>query len=313
MTSVTVVIPAFNEGAVFAATLVTIADYFAKHRGGGYQFTYLVVDDGSTDETYDIASTFAGQRGDVRVLRHDQNRGLGCGLRTAVAAIESELAVVLDADLSYAPATAMELLEALDRENVDIALASPYSPGGAVRNVPFGRRILSREANRLLSLATCGRYATLTCMVRAYRVEALKRLEFAQNRMDAIAEMLLDALRKDMRVLEVPATLCWSEDRRAAGGRFRTRPVVTRIVTTCLMACRYRPALWLALPGLFPGLLPLSVAILLAFHVRGSMLATATMAVIVVQYSSLALFSGQLATFFGRRLYHRYPLKRSTL
>lgn len=305
MTSITVVVPAYNEGEAFAGALVTIADYFSKHRGGGYDFNYLIVDDGSRDETYTIASNFAARRNDVRVLQHDRNRGLGAALRTAFAAIDSDIAVVLDADLSYTPATAMELIEQLDREGADIALASPYAHGGTVRNVPLVRRILSREANRLLSLATCGRYATLTCMVRAFRVEALRRLEFASNGMDSVAEMLLFGLRKQMRVVELPATLCWSEERREAGGRFRPLSALRRAVATCLMACRHRPALWLALPGLFPGLLPLSVAILLILRVNGPTLAIGTTTVVVVQYSSLALFSGQLAAFFGRRLYHR--------
>jgi hypothetical protein len=199
----------------------------------------------------------------------------------------------------------MELIEQLDREGADIALASPYAHGGTVSNVPLVRRILSREANRLLSLATCGRYATLTCMVRAFRVEALRRLEFAGNGMDSVAEMLLFGLRKEMRVVELPATLSWSEERREAGGRFRPLSALRRIAATCLMACRHRPALWLALPGLFPGLLPLSVAVLLILRVNGPTLAIGTTTVVVVQYSSLALFGGQLAAFFGRRLHHR--------
>ena len=306
MTRVTVVVPAYNEGETFAGALVTIADYFSKHRGGGYDFNYLIVDDGSRDETYAVASSFAGRRSDVRVLQHDRNRGLGAALRTAFAAIDSDIAVVLDADLSYTPATAMELIEQLEREGADIALASAYAHGGNVTNVPLVRRILSREANRLLSLATCGRFATLTCMVRAYRVEALRRLTFASNGMDSVAEMLLDGLRKQMRVVELPATLSWSEERREAGGRFRPLSAIRRIGATCLMACRYRPALWLALPGLFPGLLPLSVATLLILRVNGPTLAIGTTTVVVVQYSSLALFSGQLAAFFGRRLYHRH-------
>ncbi|MFZ0030527.1 MAG: glycosyltransferase family 2 protein, partial [Candidatus Cybelea sp.] len=239
-------------------------------------------------------------------LRHERNRGLGAALRTAFSEVDSELAVVLDADLSYSPATAMELIELLDRQHADIALASPYASGGSVQNVPLARRVLSREANRLLSLATCGRYATLTCMVRAYRVEALRRLEFVSDGMDSVAEMLLCGLRKQMRVVELPTTLCWSEERREAGGRFRPFGVLPRIAATCLMACRYRPALWLALPGLFPGLLPLSVAALLLLRVNGPTLAIGTTTVVVVQYSSLALFGGQLAAFFGRRLHHRH-------
>ncbi len=120
--------------------------------------------------------------------------------------------------------------------------------------------------------------------------------------------MLLCALRSQMNVVEVPATLQWSEERRTAGGRLRCSKLASRITATFTMAVRHRPALWLAVPGLLPGLLPLVVGILLILRVSGPTLAIGTTATIVVQYSSLALFGGQLTAFFGRRFIHRHRL-----
>ena len=154
MSSVTIIVPAYNEGAAFGASLTTLADYFAMHRGDERVFHYLIVDDGSSDETFEAAQRFARWRDNVQVLRHERNCGLGAALRTAFAQTKTDMAVVLDADLSYTPAIAMDLVESLERENADIALASAYMSGGSVVNVPFVRRVLSREANRLLSLAT---------------------------------------------------------------------------------------------------------------------------------------------------------------
>lgn len=307
MTSVAIVIPAYNEGGGFAAALACVADYFAIYRGCGYEFQYVIVDDGSKDETLEAARAFARWRNDVRILRHEQNRGLGAALRTAFDEIDTELAVVLDADLSYTPATAMELLEALERGNADIAFASPYMRGGRVVNVPPIRRILSREANRVLSLATAGRYATLTCMVRAYRASVLPQLDFSSDGMESSAELLLCALRKKMRVIEVPATLQWSDERRRTRRCMRPGRVASRIGATLALAFRHRPSLWLAVPGLFPGLLPLVVGLLLLMRVRPTTLAIGTTATIVIQYTSLALFTGQIAAFFGRKLLQPPP------
>jgi dolichol-phosphate mannosyltransferase len=303
--TVTVVIPAYNEGLAFGAALVCVAEYFSKHGRPGDEFEFLIVDDGSSDETLVVAEAFARWRKNVRILRHERNRGLGAALRTAFAEVRTQAAVVLDADLSYEPATALALIEALDREDADIALASAYAAGGAVRNVPMLRRVLSREANRLLSLATCGKYATLTCMVRAYRRSALPRLEFTSDGMDSIAEMLFSAIRQGMRVVEISATLQWTHERRTARRPFRISGMVRRICATTGLAFRHRPALWLGVPGLLPGVLPLVVAILLILHVSTKTLAIGTTATIVVQYTSLALLGGQLTAFFGRRFYLR--------
>lgn len=314
MTRVTVVVPAYNEGATFAGSLAALADYFAMHRGGDYEFHYLIVDDGSDDETGALAETFARWRPNVRVLHHDRNRGLGAALRTAFEALDTEVAVCLDSDLSYAPSVAMELIEELESKRADIAMASPYMDGGTVVNVPIGRRVLSREANRLLSLATKGRYATLTCMVRAYRSEIAKALRFRSDDKPAVAEMLLDGVCKNVKIVEVPARLQWTEDRRACAGGLHLKRISAQIGNTLALAFRHRPALWLAVPGLFPGLLPLVVAFLLLLRVSPATLAVGTTATIVVQYTSLALFTGQITTFVGRRFTakRRLRMERST-
>jgi dolichol-phosphate mannosyltransferase len=311
MTSVSVIIPAYNEGAAFACSLVTISEYFALHHGAGYDFHYVIVNDGSGDETYEVARAFAHRHRNVSVLQHSKNRGLGAALRTAFASVTTEIAVVLDADLSYSPATCMRLIEALEGENADLALASPYMRGGAVANVPPLRRILSRNANRLLSLAVSGRISTLTCMVRAYRVPALKRLTFTSDGMDAVAEHLLCAVRLKFDIVEIPATLRWSEERRSAGNRVRLSRVAAQAWATVRMAFSHRPTLWLAVPGLFPGLLPLVVAVLLFLHVRPAMFAAATLVTVIVQYTSLAVFAGQVGTVFARGRFRRRHPRRS--
>jgi hypothetical protein len=173
--------------------------------------------------------------------------------------------------------------------------------------------VLSREANRILSLATCGRCTTLTCMVRAYRTDALKALEFRSDGMESQAEMLLCALSKNMRVLEVPATLQWSAERRKARGRVNLRRIASGIFKTLALAFSHRPALWLAAPGLFPGLLPLVIALALLLHARPPVLATVTTATLVVQYGSLAIFAGQLGSFFTRTLHHSRRSKEANI
>jgi glycosyltransferase involved in cell wall biosynthesis len=302
MTTVSVIIPAYNEGAGFASSLVRIADYYGIHERCGYRFDYVIVDDGSTDDTYLSAQTFARWRTNVTILRHSVNLGLGAALRTAFEHVTAEFAIVLDADLSYTPTTGMELLEALEREEADIALASAYMRGGAVVNVPTMRRILSREANRFLAFAA-GRFSTFTCMVRAYRVAAIKDLAFKSNRMAAIPELLLAAMKGRRRIVEVPATLTWSDDRRA--GRFNPLQAMNQIAAIIALAFRYRPFLWVAVPGLFPGLLPLVIAVLLLLHASAGTVAIASAITIAVQYSSLAIFAGHVGAFFARAHLHQ--------
>lgn len=298
MLPVSIVVPIYNEGPELAANLASLAEYLAMH--SSYEFAFILVDDGSTDESHAIAERFARYHRNVTLFTHERNYGLGHAIRTALAHAQGEFTIVMDADLSYAPHAAMQLLETAEREHADVVLASPYMRGGRVVNVPFVRRVLSREANRVLSLAAKGRYATFTCMVRAYRTAFLRELPYRSEGMECSAEMLLAALRKKARVLEVPATLTWTDERRLSHGSVNVGGSLERIWNTLRLAFSYRPALWLAAPGLFPGLLPLVIATLLLLHMEPSTIALWSAATIVIQYTSLAIFAGQLATFITR-------------
>lgn len=310
MTIVNVIVPAFNEGRDLGAALTELAEEYSRYASAGYAFRYLIVDDGSADETREVAESFARSHQDVTVVAHDRNRGLGAAMRTAFSRVHEGYALVMDADLSYSPSVGMELIEALERHDAQVAVASPYSRGGAVRNVPIMRRVLSREANRILSLATGGRYATLTSVVRAYRAEVLHALDFARDGTEAVAEILLLAIRRGLRIVEVPASLQWSEVRRAQTSRFRPLGAVRQSWATLAMAFEHRPALWLAVPGLIPGLLPLVVAIFVIAHASATTLALATLATVVVQYLSLAIFAGQLGGYVKRAFLRQSPTKR---
>jgi dolichol-phosphate mannosyltransferase len=303
-TPVTVVIPAHNEAATLAARLAEMMDAFAIYRSSGYDFRYLVVDDGSVDETYDVGAAFASAHKNVEIIRHKRSRGLGAALRTAFATVKDGYAMVLDADLTYPPATGMQLLEALERNGGDIACASPYMHGGSVKNTPWIRRVLSREANRLLSLAVEGRIATLTSMVRVYRACILPMLEFRSDGVEAIPEMLLSALRRGLTIVEVPTTMQWSPLRRAKRERIRPKVALERIAATVRLALVYRPALLLAIPAVIPIFFPLVIAIGVLVHARPATLAAATGAALVVQYASLVIFAGQLTAFFRRTTTH---------
>jgi glycosyltransferase involved in cell wall biosynthesis len=219
----TVIVPAFNEGVEFRATLERLEQFFSSvsHR---YALRLLVIDDGSTDETPAIADAFAREHANVRVFHHDRNRGIAAGLKTGLGETLGSAVVVLDADLSYAPEeVVLPMLDALAARRASIVVASPYMRGGRVSNVPFIRLLASRCANALLSAFTGGRVATLTGMVRAYSPAAAARALECRPDGEFNSWILLDALRRGDVVAEIPAHLCWPPARLTGAPRMPLR------------------------------------------------------------------------------------------
>ncbi|HEY6233759.1 MAG TPA: glycosyltransferase family 2 protein, partial [Candidatus Elarobacter sp.] len=162
-----VLIPAYNEAAIIERTLSTVRDHLST-RPDAHSWEMLVVDDGSTDGTGDLAEAFAAGDERIRVLRHRTNFGLGQALRYGFAQAKGDVVVTLDADLTYSVDHVDRLLDAFEQTGAKIVVASPYAHGGVTTRVPFRRLLPSRVANVLLAAASNAHISTYTGMVRAY-------------------------------------------------------------------------------------------------------------------------------------------------
>lgn len=297
------VIPAYNEGASLARNLETLLEFLADEHSA-YEYEVLLVDDGSSDDTYEIALQAASTRSALRVVRHPTNLGLGAALRTGFTFARGSVVIPFDSDMSYGIEIVPKMLAEMQATGADLVLASPYMRGGSVANVPFLRRVLSREANRFLSFATNGRYATATCMVRAYRTGFFSNIPVAEDRMEVNPELFFKAIKAGAVIVEVPARLDWGAERARLRGGINLSRTCKQIARTMRYGVAHRPAVLLALPGILPGVLPAIVASMFLMHTSAKVMAVVTLATMIVQNASLALFAGQL-TVFGRNVMRR--------
>jgi dolichol-phosphate mannosyltransferase len=197
-----VVLPTYNE----AENL----DAFARRlRTELPDLDLLVVDDNSPDGTGAIADALAAELGGIKVLHRSDKSGLGSayrdGFRVALDE-QAEVIVSMDADFSHDIAAIPSLLGALDA-GADMVIGSRYVPGGSVRDWPFHRRLLSRWGNRYTAWALKVPVTDCTSGFRAYRGEALARIDVGATTAEGYA-FLTELVRRmtDMgaRIDEVP-------------------------------------------------------------------------------------------------------------
>jgi glycosyltransferase involved in cell wall biosynthesis len=245
--SVSVIVPAFNEALVIGRTLDALHAYM-QGLTDRYDWEIVVVDDGSTDETLEIADTFAGAHSDVRVLRHRVNFSLGQALRTAFNNCTSDYLVVVDCDLTYDPSHVGRLLDAIVTTHARIVIASPYMPGGRSSGVPFLRNVASRVANRILSLAASGRIYTITGMVRAYDRRFVSALNLKAMGTEVNTEIIYKAQLLRAHIVEIPAHLDWTTMEGLP--RRSTMRLANSTIRSLLSAFIFRPFMFFIIPGL---------------------------------------------------------------
>ena len=193
MNRIAVVIPAKDEEATIGELLDGIA------RVPGHDLLSIVVDDGSTDGTAEIARG----RG-ARVVSHPTNRGLGAAVRTGLqAAVETGAPAVayLDADLEYSPEDIPRILEPVLAGRADYVLGSRFL--GKVRGMRLYRRLGNYAFTALLALLTRQRITDGQTGMRAFSCEAALKAEIIHD-YNYAQVLTLDLVQKGFRLEEVP-------------------------------------------------------------------------------------------------------------
>lgn len=171
----------------------------------------VVVDDGSTDRTAEVAV-----HPKVWVLRHPLNRGQGAALRTGTtAALElgADAIIHLDADGQHDPAYIGPMLEPIRSGKADVVFGSRFL-GVPIEGAPASRRAL-HMAIRLFNRWVLGIPVTMTdpqSGCRAFSAQAARALPFYQDRMAHASEILRRVTRSQWRWQEVPIRVIYSSD-----------------------------------------------------------------------------------------------------
>jgi dolichol-phosphate mannosyltransferase len=208
-----------------------------------YHIELVLVDDGSTDATWDWLQLVRRFDWPARVIlgQHERNRGLGAALRTGLDLTDAPVIVTIDVDGTYPFRIIEPLLEAI-ANGADVATASPYHPDGGVAGVSAWRMLFSRGASMLYRVLVDRRIHTYTALVRAYRRDILDETLADHPGFLNVAVTLVEACRRKAIVAEIPAVLAQREV-----GQSKAR--IMRITRSHL---RYMAQLiWLRMTGRF--------------------------------------------------------------
>jgi glycosyltransferase involved in cell wall biosynthesis len=193
MPSISIVIPAHNEGPTIVRIVRSSFDAIPGAE-------VIVVDDGSTDDTYEAA---AGSG--ARVIRLDPNQGKGAALQRGIEAATGEILVFIDGDGQDSPFEIPVLVGAFEPD-VDLVLGSRFlgnfRPGAITRMNLAGTRFITFLVNQMFGCRVTDPLAGF----RAVRKSILERVELKAQGYDIEVDLLLRVLRAGGRVVEVPAS-----------------------------------------------------------------------------------------------------------
>ncbi len=191
-------IPAYNEAA-------RVGEVVARARR--HVDEVIVIDDGSDDGT-----AASAEKAGARALRHEQNRGKGGAIATALDYFghsDAEFAILLDADGQHDPAEINGFVETADREQADIVVGNRM---GDTHEMPIVRRLTNEFTSWVTSKMARQRIPDSQCGFRLLRRSVLVDLRLSTARFETETEMLIQAARAGRRIISIPIRTIYEND-----------------------------------------------------------------------------------------------------
>ena len=273
-----VVIPAFNEERMIGSVIL---------RTRKYADAIIVVDDGSTDATAEIADA-AG----AIVVRHEHNLGKGAALNTGLHSAreyDPSIVVTLDADGQHSPEELAHVAAPILADQADIVVGSRYLEKKS--RVPIQRIWGHHAFNFVTNHASGVALSDSQSGFRAFSARALGAMSFHSTGFSVESEMQFLAQEHHLKVTEVPVTIHYFDKPK--------RPVVVHGLMVLNGVLRligqYRPLLFFGVPGVLSQLMGFALAIWVidAYQKSGTLeVGFATISMLLVIMGMLALFTG---------------------
>jgi dolichyl-phosphate beta-glucosyltransferase len=202
-----VVIPTYNKEARIAASLDAVVAYLT---GKPYASEVVVVDDGSSDLTADVARAALSGRLPAKIICRERNLGKGASVREGVLASSGELVLFCDDDLST-PIEELDKAVAALEEGADVVIGSRALPDSEIRvRQRRPREWMGKAFNVLVRLFVLKGYRDTQCGFKAFRRAAARDI-FSRLRTPGFGfdvEVLLLCRDLGYRVAEIPVVWC---------------------------------------------------------------------------------------------------------
>lgn len=199
--SLSVLVPVYNERYLVEASLRRL---LALKDNIIYRLEVIVVDDCSTDGSWEILKQIAAEDTRIVLLRHERNMGKGAALRTALERATGEISIVHDADLEYNPADIPSLLQPFATEAADAVFGSRYLSAHYRRALMFRHTWMNQALTLVANIFTDLNLSDIETCYKAIRTPLFQSIPLRNNDFRFEIEIAFKLAKRHARIFEAP-------------------------------------------------------------------------------------------------------------
>jgi len=163
----------------------------------------IIVDDCSTDGSFDIAKRLAEKYEELFILQHDVNQGKGAALQTGFANATGDFVAVQDADLEYNPMDLKRLVEPLANDEADVVLGSRFLTGEAHRVLYFWHSLGNKFLTFLSNMFSDLNLTDMECCYKLFKREIIQSISLQEKRFGIEPELVAKVAQMRVRIFEM--------------------------------------------------------------------------------------------------------------
>jgi len=192
-----VVIPAYNE----ETTLTSVVQRMLQVP---HLLEIIIVDDCSTDRTGEIARRLALEHPQVRVVRHERNRGKSEALRTGFPLTRGDIVIVQDADLEYDPTDIANVIQPIIEGRADVVYGSRFLVRRATRVLYFYHYLANKFLTFISNLLTNLNMTDVETGYKAFRGDIIRNMIITSDGFGFEVEVTAKVAKLGCAIYEVP-------------------------------------------------------------------------------------------------------------
>lgn len=235
--SLSVIVPVYNEQYLIEASLARLG--VLAEASSVARVRVIVVNDSSTDQTSAALERFRSSLAQPPVARlewmfleHERNRGKGAAIRTAIPHVDTDLAVIHDADLEYHPSDLVKMISLFLTEEADAVFGSRFLSGDFRRVLLFRHSLGNKLITLLTNMVTDLNLSDIETCYKMIRSDLLKSIPWESDRFGIEPEIAIKLAKRKARIFEVPIRysgrtyaegkkITWKDGIRALGALVR--------------------------------------------------------------------------------------------
>lgn len=191
-----VVMPVFNEAATVGAVLCNVLAQRPVQE-------LIVVDDCSSDRTWEVLQGFVRTDSRLKLFRHDRNQGKGAALRTGFGHVTAPVMIIQDADFEYDPGEYYLLLNPILGGKADVVFGSRFTGVGSHRVLFFWHSVGNKFLTTFSNMATNLNLSDIETCYKMFRREVLQDIKIEENRFGFEPEITAKVSKLKVRIYEV--------------------------------------------------------------------------------------------------------------